>query len=45
MEDFYNLEQKKTDLANQVGAELQKNGLLKPYYSIIILKIPVEKLY
>lgn len=45
VEDFYNFDPRKTDLPNQVGAELQKNGLLKPYYSIIILKIPVEKLY
>ncbi|MBQ2644755.1 hypothetical protein IJG14_04180 [bacterium] len=45
VEDFYNFDPRKTDRPNQVGAELQKNGLLKPYYSIIILKIPVEKLY
>ena len=45
VEDFYNFDPRKTDYPNQVGAELQKNGELKPYYSIIILKIPVEKLY
>ena len=45
VEDFYNFDPRKTDYPNQVGAELQKNGELKPYYLIIILKIPVEKLY
>ncbi|MCR5261429.1 MAG: hypothetical protein K6C94_06280 [Candidatus Gastranaerophilales bacterium] len=45
VEDFYNFDPRKSDRPNQVGAELQKNGLLQPYFLIIILKIPVEKLY
>lgn len=45
VEDFYNFDPRKTDYPNQVGAELQKNGKLQPYYLIILLKIPVEKLY
>lgn len=45
VEDFYNFDPRKTDFPNQVGAELQKNGHLKPYYLIILLKIPVDKLY
>lgn len=40
IEDLYDFDPRKKDFANRLGAELQRNGTLKPYYLVIDVSVP-----
>ena len=40
IEDLYDFDPRMTDYPNRVGIELQRKGILKPYYLIIDVNVP-----